>query len=359
MTKRSSFVYAVKVLLISGLLTGLMAQAHAGAHRIYLPTGTVIPVRLDDSLSSKTSQKGDIFTTTVRSGPDDAGLPAGTKIEGIVQDVRPFENNQPGYIDVSFRKIIFPDNEAHAIQGSLYNLKAKGLVHTASGRLEAHADKSKDRLKFIGLGAGAGLVIATLTKGNTIENLAVGAGLGYLYNEYLNKPKVGDVNLKSGQEFGVRLDRDFNTDVLQTKPGASGRAASTTHYAGVSYNTTAASAQNIGVMYGDQNVSFGNAQPMINGSTVFVPVSPVARTMGIQYTYDVNHRIFHADNGKIKMIAGTPIYFVNGVRHRMSRAPMLRNGALYAPIDFLQEMTGHKTTWDPITQTVIISSSLN
>ncbi len=57
MTKRSSFVYAAKILLISSMLVGMMAKAQAGARRIYLPAGTVIPVRLDDSLSSKTSQK--------------------------------------------------------------------------------------------------------------------------------------------------------------------------------------------------------------------------------------------------------------------------------------------------------------
>ena len=66
-------------------------------------------------------------------------------------------------------------------------------VKSGDGRLVATGDKSKDRLKFIGIGAGAGLLLGTVTKQNSLLSLLLGAGAGYLYNETGNKPKPGDV----------------------------------------------------------------------------------------------------------------------------------------------------------------------
>src|SRR5207302_978886 len=81
------------------------------------------------------------------------------------------------------------------------------------GRLVASSNASKDRMKWVGIGAGAGLVLSTIVKGNTLFDTLLGAGAGYLFNELQSK-KPGDVNLKQGQEFGVRLDRSitFDTD---------------------------------------------------------------------------------------------------------------------------------------------------
>src|SRR5438067_2002616 len=53
-------------------LTGTTADA---ARRVVLPSGTVIPVRLDREMSSKTARPGDRFTATVRTGNDDSGMP--------------------------------------------------------------------------------------------------------------------------------------------------------------------------------------------------------------------------------------------------------------------------------------------
>ena len=51
-----------------------------------LEAGSVIPVRLNETLSSNSSQKGDTFTATVRTGQsEDFGLPSGTKIDGLVK----------------------------------------------------------------------------------------------------------------------------------------------------------------------------------------------------------------------------------------------------------------------------------
>src|SRR5207249_4763290 len=171
-----------------------------------IPTGTVIPVKLKSELSSKTSRPGDHFTAVVRSGRDDSGLPDGTRVEGVVREALPSAEGKPGVLDLDFTKIVFPDGQTRSLEASLVSLDAKNVKRTSDGRLVATGKSSSDRTKFIGIGAGAGLLIGALTKQNTLLSILLGAGAGYGYNELGNK-KVGNVDLKTDTEFGVRLDR--------------------------------------------------------------------------------------------------------------------------------------------------------
>src|ERR1051325_8053827 len=48
-------------------------DSSANDNRSSLPAGTVLPVRLDEPLSSKNNSQGDKFSATVIHGSDDAG----------------------------------------------------------------------------------------------------------------------------------------------------------------------------------------------------------------------------------------------------------------------------------------------
>jgi hypothetical protein len=171
-----------------------------------LPAGTVIPVKLDDTLTSNENREGDKFTATVVSGRDDAGLPSGTRIEGVVREAVAASGGKPGVIDVDFRRVIFPGGEARNIDAGVISLDNKSISRNADGYLEAKGrNEGNERLKWVGIGAGAGLLISTLTKGNTLVNTILGAGAGYLYNE-LQRKGAGNVNLKAGTEMGVKLN---------------------------------------------------------------------------------------------------------------------------------------------------------
>lgn len=186
-----------------------VAPVWAATRRAVLSSGTVVPVRLDKALNSKTAHEGDRVSVTVRSGDDDATLPEGTRFEGVVREVQPASGDKPGVLDIDFRRMTTPGGQDRAFNGSVISLDAKNVERSDSGRLTAKVDKNKDRLKFIGIGAGAGLVIGSLSKGNTFTSTLLGAAAGYLYNEFGNKPKPSDVDLKAGSEFGVRVDREF------------------------------------------------------------------------------------------------------------------------------------------------------
>jgi hypothetical protein len=188
------------------------------SRRMTIPSGTVIPVRLDDDLSSNESRVGDKFSVTVENGRDNAGLPDGTKIEGIVREAIPSRGGKPGVLDVDFNRVILPNGDARAITASLSTMDSKGTTRDSEGRLIAKTNSNNDRLKWVGIGAGAGLLVSTLTKGNTLLETLIGGGAGYLYNE-LQRKGAGNVNVKSGSELGVRVDRQFAFDAGQADNG--------------------------------------------------------------------------------------------------------------------------------------------
>jgi hypothetical protein len=180
-------------------------QAENNGRRVTLPTGTVIPVRLDEALSSNENREGDTFTATVVSGQDDAGLPEGTRIEGVVREAIAENRGKPGVLDLDIRRIVFPNESAKTITADVISLNGKN-IDRKDGRLVASGSRNNEQLKWVGIGAGAGLLIGTLTKGNTLVDTLLGAGAGFLYNE-LQRKGASDVNLKSGTEFGVRLNK--------------------------------------------------------------------------------------------------------------------------------------------------------
>jgi|SRR5579884_78224 len=324
----------------------------ANYNRTALPSGTVIPVRLDESLSSKDATAGDTFTSTLIKGSDDAGLPEGTRLEGVVREAVASGNGLPGSLDVDFPRIVFPDGSSQTITASLYSLSGKA-VKRADGRLVATANKSKDRLKFIGIGAGAGLLIGTLTKNNAILSLLLGAGAGYLYNEYGNKPKPGDVNLKQGQEFGVRLDRQltFNSQTLHYYRRDNGMQAPTSG----SYTS---SLDQIRVIVNQRPIRFNRAnQPYIRNGAVLVPLAALGSATNFDYRYDAGTRMIYARNAQVRMALGSKVASVNGQRRSLPTTAELRNGVTFVPLQFIAWAANGTVGWDEASGTVNVTTN--
>jgi len=338
-----------------------IAGAQAASRRVVLSPGSVIPVRLDQSLSSKTARVGDRFTATVRYGQDAAGLPEGTRVEGVVREAVSSANGKPGVLDMDFRRMVTPGGQVRTLTGSLIALDARSVQRSESGRMVATADKSKERLKFIGIGAGAGLLVSVLTKGDRLTDTLLGAAAGYLYNEFGNKPKPGNVNLKAGTEFGVRLDREL---VFQTHQPDTSLAAAQSHKgrdpASLPNDRTAdmlteGSSAAIGMRINDQNVTFDTDQPFMRNGVSFVPLEPVAKAANFDYSYVPNQKMIRARNGDLRMGIGSRIAVLNGARRRLNAAPEVRNGAVYVPMQFIGLATGGSVHWDASSRTVVLT----
>lgn len=350
------------------LLVGWMHPVFA-APREVLPAGTVIPVRLEEPLSSKSSRPGDKFTVTVRPGPESAGLPAGTRVRGVVREALPAGDGDPGVLDLEFRSLVFPNGLSRPIDASLYSLDAKDLKRTESGRLIATSNKAKDRLKFIGIGAGAGLLISVLTKGDTLRDILLGAGAGYLYNE-LKKEKPGDVNLRSGTEFGLRLDREFAFDVggqgSSRSSDRSGEERNEHRYEDVrtvgtekANGATDRLADDIGVLIDDREVRFSGAKPFQRAGVTLIPLAAVAREANFDYQYDAARKMIIARNGTLRMGMGSRIALSNGQRYRMNGMAEMRNGTLYVPPQFIALAISGSVYWDAPSRTVVFTTHEN
>ena len=184
--------------------TGVRSQPIA--RTIVLAANTVIPVVLNDQLSSDYARVGDTFTANVdtKGSSNYMGIPSGTVIEGHVSTVRAMSKDQPGVLGLSFDTMKFPDGRTSDIDGSLIGLDSKS-VSNRDGRLVAR--KSSRDTKYVGIGAGAGALIALATHNNVVTTAILGAALGYLYDQQQAMNRR-DVVLKSGTEFGVALNHD-------------------------------------------------------------------------------------------------------------------------------------------------------
>lgn len=182
------------------------------AYTLMLPQDTILPLRLSEELNSKTAKKGDQFTAVLdtKDNADYAGLPKGTKLMGEVIGVTKKANDTPGMLDLEFNKIILPDGKTQNISASLVDLSSKDIT-TTNGVMTANTSKKKDDLKYVGYGAGAGVLLAAITKSNVIQTGLLGGAIGYLFGlTQKDSDKFNDVVLKKDAELGVQLDRELN-----------------------------------------------------------------------------------------------------------------------------------------------------
>ncbi len=134
-----------------------------------LPAGASLTVRLNDSLSSKTSNSGDTFTSTLEQPLEVDGrvvVPKGARVMGTVAEAKPLGRFKGGAV---LRVVL----NSMSVNGTEYNIETSAVSHSMKG-------KGKRTAIFIGGGAGAGALIGGLAgggKGAAIGALA-GAGAG-------------------------------------------------------------------------------------------------------------------------------------------------------------------------------------
>lgn len=186
-------------------------RAPAAPRIVYysVPTNTVIRVRMNDQLNSKSARVGDRFSTTVEEPVYASGgtqvVPVGSKIWGRVVSVRPAGRRTPGNITVGFTSIQLPNAKSYPINGSLTSLEADDVNADNEGTVKGKSNRKRDAV-FIGGGAAGGALIGAIAGGGK------GAGIGALLGGALGTgarvyEKEKEANVKSGTEFGVILNR--------------------------------------------------------------------------------------------------------------------------------------------------------
>jgi hypothetical protein len=212
--KQSSRI-AASILIFLTMMAGATLPATAqkrrpAPKRYTVRANSVIRVRMNNKLSSKTANVGDRFTTTVVDPVYVGGIevvPAGSTLTGRVTTVkRAARKSKAGEMGADFISIRTPAGRTYAISGSLASSE-DGEVNTDNeGGVKGKSSKKRN-IGFIGGGAAGGALIGAIAGGGSGAAIGagVGAGLG-IAGSLLSKGKEAEV--KPGTEFGVILNRN-------------------------------------------------------------------------------------------------------------------------------------------------------
>ncbi len=166
-----------------------------------IPAGTIITVRLGESVGSKISQSGQSFSATLASAVQVDGntvIPAGAAATGVVVDAKPLGRFKGGAVlQLKLTSI--------NVHGSDASVETSSVVRTATG-------KGKRTGAMIGGGAGLGAIIGGIAgggKGAAIGALA-GAGAGtagtaFTGNKDIVLPAESALSFKLEQPLTVKL----------------------------------------------------------------------------------------------------------------------------------------------------------
>ncbi len=355
---------------------------------ITLDAGTVIPIKLDGKLSSKNNRKGDTFTAKIKvdNGNDYVGLPDGTTIEGRVLSARQKDGKNPGTLELGFQRLRMPSGQSFPIDGSLIGLDGKSVNKDSNGRIVAKPGNENKRVTYAGYGAGAGALVGLLSGGKlNLSSVLLGGLLGYAAGSTQKaSDNVRDVELKSGTEMGVRLDKrttlrysselsaQDDTKFRRSDGGTPNRNEDATRNRldrsrdGSRQNEDQApnndaprsrASGDIGVLIGDRDVTFDStAQPIMSEGKVWVPLFPVLKSARIKYSTSNNGITAMAPNSTVKINIGSKIVLDGNRRVRVDYAPRRINGTTYVPVRVIELATGYKANWDSASKTLILDN---
>jgi hypothetical protein len=178
-----------------------------------IPADTVIRVRMDTELNSRTARVGDRFSTHVVEPVYGGGsgvdvIPVGSRVWGRVTQVARSGRRTPGTITVAFNQVELPNGRSAVINGSLTTLQADNVNSDNESGVTGGSNRKRDAV-FIGGGAATGAIIGAIAGGG--KGAAIGAilggGLGTGARVY---EKEKEAEVKSGTEFGVILNRSVS-----------------------------------------------------------------------------------------------------------------------------------------------------
>ena len=186
-----------------------------------IPEDTVISVRINEYLSSRTSKVGDKFTATVSTPVYVVGqiaIPAGSIIEGrITQVLAARRMNKPGTIAVEFDSISLPNGLSTQIVGVLTSDNPE-IQKQIDEENRMSGGKSQDNAVFIGSSGAIGAILGAISggaKGAAVGG-AIGAGIG-LAGVMMKKGE--DASVPAGTAFGIRLKQALPSPTLADNVG--------------------------------------------------------------------------------------------------------------------------------------------
>lgn len=191
---------------------------------VTIPENTVISVKMNGTLSSKTSRVGDRFTATVSIPVYANGvevIPAGAIVEGRVTGVTSAKRmGKAGTISIDFDNLVYPDGSRIPLDGSLTSDDPQTRRQIDDESRVSGRDNRQIGV-FVGGGGAVGAVLGGIAGGGkgAAAGGAIGAGIG-IAAVLLSKGE--DAQVPSGAPFGVQLRQAI---LLMPNPAATGQTA--------------------------------------------------------------------------------------------------------------------------------------
>lgn len=188
-------------------LTASACGVATAGERAEVPAGTVLTVRLDQTLSSQRHGSGTAFSATVTDPVTEEGrilIPAGATVGGEVLEV----SEDPPRLRVAFREI--------EVRGEKHLLEAE----LASVTPRRHSEM-KDEGAKIGGGAAAGALLGGVIGGDA-KSAVIGAAAGAAAGTGVAlATKESHVYLPAGSLFRLELDEPLRVSLEEPQDGES------------------------------------------------------------------------------------------------------------------------------------------
>jgi len=193
------------VLLLASGTSSVLAQTKRRPAKYIVPGNTIVRLRMNEKLTSKTAQVGQTFTTTVVTPVYVKGIevfPAGAIVHGHVTHVeRASRKSNAGSINVAFTSIKIPNGVSYPISGSL----ASSDSADNEGEVKGNSSKKRNR-SFVG----RGMVVGGLMNG------AAGVATGGLIGAARGLIKKGEeAEISPGTEFNMILNQSVTASAFR------------------------------------------------------------------------------------------------------------------------------------------------
>jgi hypothetical protein len=221
---------------------GLAAKTKSA--KVLIPAGTILHVRLQTTLTSKTNKTGDKFTAVLEQPVNSEGeevVPRGSIVKGHVVFVEPSKRIKgTGQMRIVLDEITTPDDENIAMSGTLEDANGGPCVQTGTddeGTVKSCGKSKKDALKDSAIGGAMGAGVgATIGLGSEIDcsyygncggpgmgqATLYGAGLGaataLIYNLFKHEKQVV---LVGGMHLTFVVNRSVMSNAVSEPPQTS------------------------------------------------------------------------------------------------------------------------------------------
>lgn len=187
-----------------------------------LPADTVLIVRMETRLDSKTSRPSDRFTAKLIEPVKDAAgkvvVPAGSLVEGHVASVTPAQlRRRSGVIAVGFDRLRLLDGRSLPMHGVLTSADPRERQRIDEEGQVKGGGTGKRTVAFIGGGAAGGAATGAII-GGVILSAGIGAAVG-VAAAWLAKGKEAVV--ERGKRIGVQLSQPLNLNPVASKKAPS------------------------------------------------------------------------------------------------------------------------------------------